>query len=238
MKEYHIGQTVVPYRIEWSPDRSTVSLSLDSSMELTVRAPVDCTQEDVTEVLDSRRQWLLETLYGLSEQRDPPLEKEFLSGEKLLYRGRRYRLSVESDDVPAPELTFDGDAFLLRVPETASTTVKEKRQIVVDWYVDRANRELPGRVERFTEKLGVKDVVVDVRDLSRRWGEFQDDRISLHWRLVMAPMRIQDYVIVHELVHAKHGNHSDVFWNTVGSLVPDYEERREWLRINGSRLTV
>jgi predicted metal-dependent hydrolase len=62
--------------------------------------------------------------------------------------------------------------------------------------------------------------------------------VSLNWRLVLAPVRIQDYVAVHELAHAVHDEHTDSFWNTVGSLVPDYEDRREWLRLNGNTLTI
>lgn len=238
MKTYHIGQTVVPYQIEWSPDRSTISISMDNSMELTVRAPVDVTHADVEAVLDSRRQWILETLYGLSEQQDPPLDKEFLTGEKLLFRGRRYPLTVRRTNVPEPRLYFDENEFNLTVPESSKTSSAVKRQVVTDWYFRRARRELPKRVDKYTDKFGVVDVDIDVRDLSQKWGQFEPGRVSLHWRLVLAPVRIQDYVVVHELAHARHDTHSDAFWNTVGTVVPDYEDRREWLRINGSSLTV
>lgn len=237
MKEYHVGQTVIPYEIEWTGDRSTIGLSMDSSMELTVRAPLETTEEDVEEVLAEKQQWLLETLYGLAEQEDPPLDKEFLSGEKLLYRGRRYRLKVHDDAVPEPELAFDGDQFDLTVPEDGVNRAR-KRQTAVDWYVERASHELPVRVDEYATKLGVDEYRVDVRNLARRWGEYADGRISLHWRLVLAPMRIQDYVVVHELAHSRYDEHSNAFWNAVGSVIPDYEERREWLRVNGSTLTV
>jgi len=238
MNEFHIGQTVIPYEIEWSRDRSTIGLTLDSSMELTVKAPVDATTDDVTEVLNQKKEWLLETLYGLAEQADPPFDKEFLSGEKLLYNGRRYRLKVVEEDTPQPVLTFDGDRFQLQIPDGDEVSVLRKRQAVVDWYVQRADQELPIRVQEFAQKLGVEDVDVTVDDLHRRWGEYVDGRISLHWRIVLAPRRIQDYVAVHELAHSKHDLHSDAFWNTVGSLLPDYRDRREWLRVNGNQLTV
>ncbi|MCT9096827.1 M48 family metallopeptidase [Haloarchaeobius sp. HME9146] len=65
------------------------------------------------------------------------------------------------------------------------------------------------------------------RSADHRWGEYHDDVVSLHWRLILAPKRIQDYVLAHELAHAKYGDHSESFWNTVGTLIPDYQDRRE-----------
>ena len=71
-----------------------------------------------------------------------------------------------------------------------------------------------------------------------RFDSVDDVSVRLNWRLLLAPVRIQDYVLVHELAHAVHDDHSSPFWNTVGSIIPDYEDRREWLRLNGNTLTV
>jgi predicted metal-dependent hydrolase len=238
MNEYHIGQTVIPYEIEWSPDRSTIGLSMDSSMELTIRAPVEASLDDVEEVLADKKQWILETLYGLAEQNDPPLDKEYLSGEKLLYNGRHYRLRVNEADVPEPRLRFDGTQFELMIPESMPVNTLRKQQTVVDWYVREATEKLPERANSYLEKLGLDEVNIEVKTLRRRWGEYRPGIVSLHWRLILAPRKIQDYVVAHELAHFKHKEHSDAFWNTVGTLVPDYRERREWLRVKGGTLTV
>lgn len=241
-REYHIGQTIVPYEIRYSERRETFGLSLDESMELTVNAPISATLADVEGVLDDRKEWILEKLYGLTEQADSPRVKEFLSGEKLPYRGRQYPLKVVEADVPEPQLSFDGVEFMLEVHRFDApgddVSVRRKRQTVVDWYITEAEEELPERVERFASKLGVEDPQVEVREIEGRWGEYADDTIQLNWRLVLAPVRIQDYVVVHELVHTKHDRHSSRFWNTVGTLIPDYADRREWLRLNGNTLNI
>ncbi|MFB6075512.1 MAG: M48 family metallopeptidase, partial [Candidatus Aenigmatarchaeota archaeon] len=57
-----------------------------------------------------------------------------------------------------------------------------------------------------------------------------------NWRVIMAPMSIVDYVVVHELCHLKEKNHTDKFWRMLKSVIPDYEDRKEWLRVNGPRL--
>lgn len=241
-RHYHIGQTTLPYTIDWSETRETVGLSIDESLELTVTAPMSATLADVETVLESRQEWLLEKLYGLQEQASPPYSKEYLSGEKLTYRGRQYRLEVLQADVPQPELSFDGQAFILHVHRFDApgdtVSVRRKRQAVVDWYVRRAEQELPERAPRFESKLGLHDTPLEIGEIDGRWGEYENGTVQLNWRLVLAPIRIQDYVIVHELVHAIHDLHTDVFWNAVGALVPDYEDRREWLRLNGNKLSV
>jgi len=242
LKRYHhIGQTVVPYTVDWSEGRETVSLSIDESLELTVTAPMTATSDEIESVLESRQEWILQKLYGLKEQEGPPYPKEYLSGEKLQYRGRQYPLEVVEADVPQPVLSFDEQTFTLRTHRfdegADDVSVRRKRQAVVDWFVDRAQEELPARASRFESRLGLDDVLVEVGELDGRWGEY-DGSVRLNWRLIRAPVRIQDYVLAHELAHTVHSEHSDSFWNTVGTLIPDYEERREWLRINGNTLTV
>jgi len=242
MREYHIGQTVVPYEIDWSLERSTIGLRMNDSMELCVRAPMEASLDDVEEALAEKKQWILKTIYGFAEQADTPGKKEFLSGEKLQYRGRQYRLNVAESDVPEPQLSFDGNQFTLGVHRFDapgdSVSVRRKRQAVVDWYIQRAGEELPERVDRFAPKLGTQYDSVEVTEIEDRWGEYEDGTIRLNWRLILSPIRIQDYVVVHELAHAIHDRHSNSFWNTVGTLIPDYEDRREWLRLNGNTLTV
>lgn len=243
LKQYHhIGQTVVPYRIDWSEGRETMSLAIDDSLELTVTAPMSATLADVEEVLESRQEWILEKLYGLKEQEGPPYPKEYMSGEKLQYRGRQYPLKVVEADVSQPELSFDEQTFTLRVHRLEAgedkVSIRRKRQAVVDWFVQRAEEELPQRAPRFESRLGLKDVPVEVGEIDGRWGEYDDGAVRLNWRLVLTPVRIQDYVLAHEMAHAVHNEHNDSFWNTVGALVPDYEVRREWLRVNGNTLVV
>lgn len=241
-REYHIGQTVVPYEVRYSQSRETIELSIDESMELTVKAPMTATLDDIEGVLDDRKEWILEKLYGLAQQADTPRQKEFLSGEKLQYRGRQYRLKVVEDDVPEPQLSFDGNEFTLEVHRFDapgdSVSIRRKQQAVVDWYIKQAEEELPERAHRFIPKLQTGDCTVDVTEFDDRWGEYDNGTVRLHWRLIIAPVRIQDYVIVHELAHTMHERHSNSFWNTVGTLIPDYEDRREWLRLNGNTLTV
>jgi predicted metal-dependent hydrolase len=241
-RDYHIGQTTVPYTIDWSEGRDTMGLSIDESLELTVTAPMSASVDDIESVLDDRQEWLLGKLYGLKEQEGPPYPKEYLTGEKLQYRGRQYPLEVVEADVSQPELSFNEQVFTLRVhaldADGDEVSVRRKRQAVVDWFVARAEEELSERVARFEPRLGLEDTPVEIGEIVDKWGEHESGVVRLNWRLVHAPVRIQDYVVVHELAHSIHDSHGESFWNTVGSIIPDYEDRREWLRLNGNTLAV
>jgi predicted metal-dependent hydrolase len=241
-RRHHIGQTVVPYTIDWSEGRETIGLSIDKSLQLTITAPMTATVADVEDVVDSRQEWLLQKLYGLKEQEGPPYPKEYMSGEKLQYRGRKYPLNVVEADVPEPTLSFNEQTFTLQLHrfdgDVDDVSVRRKHQAVVDWFIERADEELPERVSRFESRLGLNDEPVWVGEIDDRWGEYVSGTVRLNWRLIRAPVRIQDYVIAHELAHSVHNEHSGAFWNTVGALIPDYEDRREWLRVNGNSLTI
>lgn len=88
-----------------------------------------------------------------------------------------------------------------------------------NYFPDRSATEtLPSRADRYIDKLGLADVDIKLQELQRRWGEYRPRKVVLHWLLILAPRKIQDYVVAHELVHFWHEEHSDAFWN-----VPDYE---------------
>ena len=89
------------------------------------------------------------------------------------------------------------------------------------------------------ERVGVSYRTVKVKDLKSLWSSCTKiGNIHFNWRIVMSPISIVDYVIVHELCHREIYNHSPDFWRLLGRILPDYRERKEWLRVNGALLTL
>lgn len=73
--------------------------------------------------------------------------------------------------------------------------------------------------------------------LKSKWGSCsRTNQLRFNWRIVMAKTSIIDYVIVHELCHLVHKNHSKEYWNLLRTMMPDYEKKKEWLRVNGKML--
>ena len=86
--------------------------------------------------------------------------------------------------------------------------------------------------------FGVELSRLDLRDQKSRWGSYSKhtNSIYLNFRLLFAPPEVMDYVIVHELAHIRELNHSRAFWALVGGAMPDYKEKRKWLRKKGNSL--
>ena len=93
------------------------------------------------------------------------------------------------------------------------------------------------KVAYFHQFTGGEYTSITIRDQKTRWGSCSGrGTLSFNWRLILAPTEILDYVVVHELCHLTHMNHSKEFWGLVGSVIPDYKVRRKWLKENGHTL--
>jgi len=107
------------------------------------------------------------------------------------------------------------------------------------WYRKQARNVLTERVEFFARKHGFKIGKIRVSSARTRWGSCSSkDTLSFTWRLVMAPLEVIDYVVVHELCHLKEMNHSKAFWTRVERILPDYKVHRKWLKENGVKLSL
>ena len=115
----------------------------------------------------------------------------------------------------------------------AATLALEKR------YRDAAKEYIPKRVEYYHSFTGGSYEKITIRDQKTRWGSCSSKgTLSFNYRLMLAPPRVLDYVVVHELCHLTHMNHSANFWNMVASILPEYKEYRKWLKDNGHTLHV
>lgn len=104
-------------------------------------------------------------------------------------------------------------------------------------YRDAAKEYIPKRVEYYHQFTGGHFDKITIRDQKTRWGSCSaSGTLSFNFRLMMAPPRVLDYVVVHELCHLTHMNHSKDFWNMVENILPDYKEHRKWLKENGHTL--
>ena len=111
------------------------------------------------------------------------------------------------------------------------------KEHLLKWYQTRALAKVNEKVPVYTDQIGVNPRFVAVKSLKSRWGSCSiHGRISLAWNIIMAPERILDYLIVHELCHMVHHNHSAEYWNLVATILPDHRQSRKWLRENGNRL--
>ena len=230
------GGTHLPYTIRRSARRKkTVAVTVDPAGAVLLVAAEHLTTEELDGIVSRKAEWIVRRLRN-AQSHDPPLAaREFVSGESVLYLGRHYRLKVHPDE--------SGDAKLrggwLHVPAPkGSRHTAQVREAVVSWFRCHAAERLPERVAAWRPKAGVPMPRVIVSNQQKRWGSCdRNGTIRLNWRIIQAPMRLVDYVVVHELVHLRHRGHGRDYWQAVGRVMPDYERRREDLRRRGVGLS-
>jgi predicted metal-dependent hydrolase len=219
------------FKLYRSARRKTVGITVDRDGSLILRSPIECSFEQLERVVRAKLIW---TFSRLAEKKlffRSPRPKKFVNGEGFYYLGESYRLLlVDPFRIHNIEpLRLDGDWFVLRLDER-----QRAEQHFIDWYTHEARKWINSRVNRFAERVDVQPNRIYVRDLGFRWGSCTTrGEVKFHWRTVLLPPQIIDYVIVHELVHLKEKNHSRKFWQRIERVLPDYAERRQWLLVNG-----
>jgi len=212
-------------------DRKSIALIVKRDGTLVVRAPINATDEQISSTINRKSIWIEAKQQEVLSTYPQTSKKEFVNGEGFLYLGKSYRLKIISKgDAPLKLDTF----FLL--DQNALTNAKS---VFIDWYKDKANDVLSDRVAWYSKKSGISIKQIKITSANSRWGSCSaKGTLSFPWRLVMAPVPVIDYVVIHELVHISEKNHSKTFWNQVHALMPDYENKIAWLEINGHTLNI
>lgn len=213
--------------------RRTVALEVRPDATLVVRVPNRTPLWYVDRTLEQKASWVEEKL---AEARDrlPLLPRhDFLTGERFPYLGRDWPFTVTA--FQATPLTFDEAAGF----SLLASAFDRSEALFESWYRARARAVITGRVARYAAVMGVHPARIRITGAEHRWGSCSvSGTVSFAWRLVMAPTDIIDYVVAHELAHLREMNHSARFWAVVAAAIPDYQERRRWLRDNGGSLSM
>src|SRR3989338_10869369 len=113
------------------------------------------------------------------------------------------------------------------------------KEILTAWYKEKAYQKISERAGWYSSLCGLKYNKVKISDAQKRWGSCSaKGNLNFSWRLIMAPLRVIDYVVVHDLAHLEEKNHSKTFWNKVKIMQPDYEQHKDWLKENRHLLDI
>ncbi|MCF7990492.1 MAG: M48 family metallopeptidase [Thiohalocapsa sp.] len=225
----------IEYDLLSGRSRKTTDIVIERTGRITVRAPEGYTPEQVDAVVRSKRMWIYRNLAEWRDLNASAVVREWVNGETFLYLGRSYRLALVSDDGPAIQLK-EG-RFRLQRAVIEAGSVAAARQAFETYYTDKGLERFGRRVAYYAPKVGVEAAAVKVKDMGYRWASCgRSGVLNFHWKSMMAPARIIDYIAVHELCHLHHRDHSDAFWNEVDKVMPDYRERKDWLRRHGASL--
>jgi predicted metal-dependent hydrolase len=217
--------------------RSTADIVIERDGSVKVRVPEWADDDEVKNIVESKHYWIYQSLADWRDLNAARVLREYKNGEDFLYLGRGYRLLLVGDQ--EEPLKLRNGRFTLRRDLVGNGEIASAKTAFQDFYIERGFDHLCQRVEYFASKVGVVPAGVDVRELGHRWASCSEaGKIAFHWKCMMAPQTVIDYIVVHELCHLHQRDHTDAFWNEVDKVLPDYRERKEWLRKNGAGLDV
>lgn len=217
------------FEVRESSRRKTLEIIVDRDGQLIIAAPTGTDTQHLRDFVLEKRLWIYQKLTEKAERRRQLPRKEYINGEGFLYLGRSYRLKRVANHGQKAPLKLIAGYFQLR-----EDALPNARAHFIRWYSARANDWFTARVKEQTRRMGVKPTGVKVQDLGYRWGSCgKGDQLYFHWKTILLPRHIAEYVVVHELVHLHEPHHTPAFWRRLERAMPDYEQRKDWLAQNG-----
>lgn len=202
--------------------RSSITLQITRDGELIVKAPIFMPNFVIQKFIDSKNDWIEKTFEKIKVHK--PNKKEYREGESFLYLGKKYKLVFhQSINIVAK------DEKLL-FPKALQFRIKKELE---NWYLKNAKEIISKRVELKAREMRASYKSIMFSDTISKWGTCtHDNRLQFNWRLVMVPLMVLDYVVIHELSHTTEKNHGRDFWNKVSVYTPAYKQHRKWLNEN------
>lgn len=213
--------------------RKSLAISI-ANAEVVVRAPLNLDMQTIHRFVNKKRHWIASKLQQQQQRLTEVPARQYQQDEAWPYLGEMYRLDLQ----PASRCCIKREADTLRVatprcePEYLSKKIEQ-------WYKQEAQALFEHKVEQLSGTTGIDYHSVKVRKTKSRWGHCtRDGVLQFNWLLLQAPERVVDYVVVHELCHRVHFNHSAAYWSLVASLYTGVAEAKHWLKENGHTLVV
>jgi predicted metal-dependent hydrolase len=208
--------------------RRTIALIVERDGSVTVRAPLKVSAKAIEEFVVKHADWVEKKQVEVTNIA-PEKTKQYQAGERFLFLGQEYPLEI-----------VKGATKKLVLEDTFKFSESEQKNAEVlfrNWYRRQAAKIIGERVASFAKQYQIDIEPIRITSAKTRWGSCSSkNKLSFSWRLVMTPLDIIDYVVIHELAHIVHHNHSKRFWNLVGKWMPDYKERRKRLRAYGKEI--
>ncbi len=206
--------------------RASISLQVTRDGEVVVKAPYLVPQFLINQFVASKKEWIEKSLAKLAAHR--PKKKTYIPGEEFFYLGLSHRLEFHA----GTQIVAKNN--VLYFPKALQFRIKKELE---SWFKKQAENLITQRVSYHAKKMKASYKDIFFSDTSSKWGTcFADNTLQFNWRLIMAPLLVIDYVVIHELTHISEKNHQDSFWRRVRLFTPAYKQHRKWLEQNGHLL--
>lgn len=214
------GSVIIEYAVEYRA-RKTLGICVHPDCSVEVKAPVEAPLELVRKHVHRRASWICKQQRYFSSFGIYTPERKYVSGESHLYLGRQYMLRII--DSERNEVHYKGNII-----EIECRHRKDARALLLAWYRKRAEIKFKEYADPLIARFSryqVKPSAIKLKEMSTRWGSCTAmGQILLNPRLVCAPRICIEYVIIHELCHLVHRNHTKDFYELLTQEMPDWKK--------------
>jgi predicted metal-dependent hydrolase len=223
------GENRLRFFIVRSSKRRTMQLRV-GVRGVEVRAPSWVPESEIGQFVLQKKDWI-ERAVKEAGHRTAQGEQVLSAGGTLYVLGAVYRLEVVPVDAGKPWLEEMAQGWRVKGDSAAV------RRLLVKWYQLGARSIFSAMVRQWAQRMSMHSPKVMVKDQQRLWGSYsaRTKTVNLNWRMMAFPPEIIEYIVIHELCHAKHLDHSRSFWNEVALYCPDWKARRLWLRTSAQK---
>ena len=234
MNVIQYGNKEIHFEVKHGKRKKTVAIHIDLTAKVKVLAPQGLEGGKIREIVQKKARWILEKQEQIKRRRDSHPAKEYVSGESFPYLGREYRLKIIRSSLEHKNrCRLVNERLLVEIDGKAEgkgekTVVKNA---LMDWYREQAEKKIFERINYYTRLIGEQPKSVKIRNHKRQWGSCSGNgSVRFNWKIIMTPISVLDYVIVHELMHLREMNHSRRFWRCVAQVCAEYTTAEKWLK--------
>lgn len=215
--------------------RKTMEIAVEPPNNIIVTAPIGTKEEEILKKVESKGSWIIQKIYSFKHMQYRHIEREFVNGESFMYLGRNYSLQIELDlSIKKPQVKLYRGKFIVRASDKYEENIRKAMEL---WYRNKSKEVIEYRIKYYSRFFDKKPTSIRIKEQKKRWGSCTlKDELLFNWRCIMAKTNAIDYIVVHEMCHMYYKDHSKEFWELVGSVLPDYEIRKEWLKNYGVRM--
>ena len=218
-----------------SSKRKTSAIKIQKG-QVYIMVPKGLSRVAIETLVINKSRWIIEKLTHQQNILALPA-RTFSSGERYAYLGAEYVLTIITGVTPMIKL--DQDRLIVSVRDQSTDSTAIIKVLLINWYKQQAVIALKLKTQRYAAVIGVQPTSITIKTYKARWGSCSlSGAIQFNWKLMMAPDCIVDYVVVHELCHLLHHNHSPAFWEAVSQYCPDYRNHSVWLKRHGASLEI
>lgn len=199
--------------------------------EVVIKAPWYTTRNQIQEVVESKREWIMKKLeeYNVS----PRKAKEYEDGEKFQILGESYYLNIYYKDINNAILNVENEKIEIILPLSYAEedNTEQIKKMIDKMYYMIAEKEVESAMEKTRKMVGLAPEEYKIKKIKYAWGTCSSRKvITINQNLMMYSRKAIEYVILHEICHLKYMNHSKKFWKMVESYMPDYKEAEKELK--------